>query len=104
LFLQIHQLFDIVVGSGIGGLIALLVALKRDPVSNYTDLFLEYPQRIFKGDVFVKLGFWSKYKYKTKFIQAIAEELFGDITMSNSCGPEQIQVRFCDVHITLSLV
>jgi predicted acylesterase/phospholipase RssA len=89
---KIHQLFDLVVGSGIGGLVALLVALTKHSVSYYTDLFLEYPQRIFKGDVFVKLGFWSKFKYKSKFLQMLAEELFGDMSMASACGNDQTLV------------
>jgi patatin-like phospholipase/acyl hydrolase len=74
-------LFDLIAGSGIGGIVALILGLKRESATNNSDFFLEYPQKIFRGMVFTKLGFWSKYKYKSKNIQALAEELFNDVPL-----------------------
>jgi hypothetical protein len=77
-----------VVGSGIGGIVALLVSLKRDPVSSYADFFMEYPQKIFKGDLLTKLGIWIKYKYSSKSLKTVFQELFGENVMCNCIGPE----------------
>jgi patatin-like phospholipase/acyl hydrolase len=88
-------LFDLIVGSGVGGIVALLVGLKRESVSNYADFFMEYPQRIFKGDFLTKLGIWIKYKYSSKTLKTVFQEMFGEtITLCRCCGPENALVHF----------
>jgi hypothetical protein len=87
-------LFDLIVGSGVGGIVALLVGLKREPVSNYVDFFMEYPQKIFKGDLLTKMGIWIKYKYSSKTLKTVFQEMFGESTMSQCCGPENTLVCF----------
>jgi patatin-like phospholipase/acyl hydrolase len=88
-------LFDLIVGSGVGGVVALLVGLKRQPVSHYADFFMEYPQKIFKADFLTKLGIWIKYKYSSKTLKAVFQEMFGESTMlCKCCGPEHALVHF----------
>jgi patatin-like phospholipase/acyl hydrolase len=97
---QIKELFDLVVGSRVGGLVAMLISLKNESVSNYLQLFLEYPQRIFKTNFLAKLGIWSKSKYKMKAIEEFVKELFGDtLTMTNVCKPENALVCLNTNHL-----
>jgi patatin-like phospholipase/acyl hydrolase len=90
-------LFDLIVGSGIGGIIALLVGLKREPVSNYVDFFMDYPQKLFKTDLISKIIAQKKYKYSSKSLKTLFQELFGEIAMSECCGPENALVCFKQV-------
>jgi patatin-like phospholipase/acyl hydrolase len=92
--LQIHELFDLIVGSGVGGIVALLVGLKREPISNYVDFFMEYPQKLFKGGLLTKITTRKKYKYSSKTLQTVFQEMFGESIMSQFCGPENTLVCF----------
>jgi patatin-like phospholipase/acyl hydrolase len=87
-------LFDLIVGSGVGGIVALLVGLKREPVSNYVNFFMEYPQKLFKGDLLTKMGIWIKYKYSSKTLKTLFQEMFGESTMNQHCEPENTLVCF----------
>jgi patatin-like phospholipase/acyl hydrolase len=99
-------LFDLIVGSGVGGIVALLVGLKRETVSNYVNFFMEYPQKLFKDDFLTKIAFWAKYKHDPKNLKTLFQEMFGESTMSQYCEPENTLV--CLKHLfsihTLSLV
>jgi hypothetical protein len=99
-------LFDLIVGSGVGGIVALLVGLKRETVSNYVNFFMEYPQKLFKGDLLTKIAFWAKYKYPSKTLKAFFQEKFGESTICHYCEPENTLVcsNICFSIHTLSLV
>jgi patatin-like phospholipase/acyl hydrolase len=94
---QIRQLFDLVVGSGIGGVVALIVSVRDYSPNKLLEFFLDYPQKVFKANIFTKIGFWIKYKYENKHLIAAAKELFGeDCSLNNLTGPECALVRvFC---------
>jgi predicted acylesterase/phospholipase RssA len=89
---KIHELFDLVVGSGIGGIVALTLSLKRQAANDYAEFFLEYPQKIFKNDLPMRIGNWERYKYETKFLVATIRELFGDalsgLPLRSYCKPD----------------
>jgi hypothetical protein len=86
---KIKELFDLIVGTEIGGVIALLVSIANEPVANHSQLILTYPPSVYKGNFLSKLGIWSKSKYKSKTIEAFAKKLFGDsMTMTGICKPE----------------
>lgn len=94
---QIRQLFDLVVGSGIGGVVALIVSVRDYSPNKLLEFFLDYPQKVFKANIFTKIGFWIRYKYENKHLIAAAKELFGeDCSLNNLTGPECALVRvFC---------
>jgi predicted acylesterase/phospholipase RssA len=85
---RIYELFDLVVGSGIGGVVALLVSLKSECLSNYVDFFMEYPQNIFKSGLLKRISTRNKSKYSNKTLKTVFQHLFGEKTMSKCCSPE----------------
>jgi patatin-like phospholipase/acyl hydrolase len=90
----------LIVGSGIGGIVALIIALKKEPASNYVDYFLDYPQKIFKSDTFMRIGSWEKYKYDSKSLVATMRELFGEMTMSSCSRPEYPLVGVTNISLS----
>jgi patatin-like phospholipase/acyl hydrolase len=78
----------LIVGSGIGGVIALIIALKKESPSYFVEYFLDYSQKIFKNDTFTKIEDWDKYKYDSKSLIATMKELFGETIMSKCSVPE----------------
>jgi patatin-like phospholipase/acyl hydrolase len=90
-------LFDLVVGSGIGGVVALIVSTRDYSPNTLLEFFFNYPQKVFKANIFTKIGFWIKYKYENKHLIAATKELLGDdYSLNTFSGPEYALVRvFC---------
>jgi len=90
---KIHQLFDLIVGSGIGAVVGLAAGIKRDFMNSYTQFFLECPQKIFKLDFWKKLGIWINSKYDDKPVINALQELFENtLTMSRCALPNNCLV------------
>jgi patatin-like phospholipase/acyl hydrolase len=83
-------LFDLIVGSGMGGIVALIVSIK----SHYSpekmfEFFFDYPNKIFKANLITKLHFWIKNKYGSKQLIATTKELFGEDFCFNTSSSDQ---------------
>jgi hypothetical protein len=84
---KICQLFDLIMGSGVGGFLALATALKKDPVREFTNLFLEYTQTFSKKSDLLrkKLSFFRKYKYSSQPLKMLMQNIFGEMRLHNRC-------------------
>jgi hypothetical protein len=67
------------VGSGIGGVIALLVGTKKEFATTFTSFFLDCP-KFFKLDFWKKLGLWLKTPYDEAPLTSAMKTLFGETT------------------------
>jgi hypothetical protein len=54
------------VGSGISGVVALIVSVRVYSTHTILGFIMSYPHKIFKANIFTKVGFWIKYKPSTK--------------------------------------
>jgi hypothetical protein len=83
------------VGSGIGGVVALTVGIKRDFAKSYTQFFFDCPQKVFKLDFWKKLGIWVKSTYDDKPVIQAMKELFGEnLSLSQCSAPNNCLVHY----------
>jgi patatin-like phospholipase/acyl hydrolase len=77
-FRKIYQLFDLIVGSGVGGFIALNVALKKDDTNQIAKFLSECTQHRESALLKRSLFLFSRYKFQSKFLENQLERLFSD--------------------------
>jgi patatin-like phospholipase/acyl hydrolase len=84
----------LIVGSGIGGIVALLVGLQKKPASTCVDFFLHYSQKIFQKSA-RRFSFLSQYLYSKSLLEETFQGQFGKTeTMDTFCSSESTLVLF----------
>lgn len=98
----LHELFDLIVGTSSGGLIALSVTLPRRflrsaryTAADLVHFYKHYSKEIFKSDLLRKLatggGLWAP-KYSRKPLDSILAEFFGDIKLHEALIPVGVPI------------
>ena len=88
---RIRDLFDLVVGTSTGGLIALAATSKQEITANeILDLYLKHAKQIFDSPRSRYLRpFWGP-KYSGEGLRVLGEDLFGDGRLSESKVPTAV--------------
>jgi patatin-like phospholipase/acyl hydrolase len=84
LVLQIYQLFDLIIGSGVGGIVALAVGAKKVDVQQFEKEFNEYLHRVFQTNIFTKLSPAFKHKFSSNCLIEETKRLFGSTLLSGT--------------------
>jgi hypothetical protein len=78
---KIYQLFDLMVGSGVGGFVALSAALRKDDSRNIALFLAEYTQKRDSLILKRKLPFLKKYKFSSQPLKKQIQSVFGYVKL-----------------------
>jgi hypothetical protein len=81
---KIHQLFDMIIGSGVGGIVTIAVGVKRVDLERFEKEFYEYLQRIFRTNPFAKLSPIFKHKFSANSLIEETKRMFGQTLLSET--------------------
>jgi hypothetical protein len=82
---KIYQLFDLMVGSGVGGFVALSATFRKDDSRSIATLLSEFTQKHHSLILKPNLPFFQKYKFSSRAVKIAMRSIFGDTKLYARC-------------------